>query len=262
MGIRRPLIGGNWKMHGDLASCVELTEDLVASVCSGGVLEKVDVAIYPPFPYIQAVGHALRHHEIDLGGQDCSPFQEGPYTGQTSPAMLADLGVSTVLVGHSERRHGLDETDALIAAKLKAALAAELIPVLCVGETSEQRDSGVAHDVVANQVRAGLEGLSQDDVGILSIAYEPVWAIGTGKTATPDDAQQAHAMVRELLSSLYDVELAEAVRIIYGGSVKASNAAELFACPDVDGGLVGGASLKSEEFAEICQAALTMVAHA
>ena len=259
MSGRRPLVGGNWKMHGDLASSVELTEDLVAA-CSVDLLDEVDVAIYPPFPYIQAVGHALGHHAIDLGAQDCSPHLEGPYTGQTSPTMLADPGAATVLVGHSERRHGLQESDEVIAAKLLAALEAGLVPVLCVGETATERDSGKAHDVVANQVQAALEGLSADHVGILSIAYEPVWAIGTGLTATPGDAQEAHAMVRELLSSLYDAELAEAVRIIYGGSVKAANAHELFASPDVDGGLVGGASLKSEDFAVICKAALETVA--
>ena len=258
MAQRRPLVGGNWKMHGDLASCVELTEDLIAA-CEEDVLEQVDVAIFPPFPYVQAVGHALRHHAIDLGGQDCSTHQEGPYTGQTSPSMLADLGASSVLVGHSERRHGLAESDDLIASKLQAALAMDLIPVLCVGETAAQRDAGDAHDVVSNQVQAALKGLSAEDVGVLSIAYEPVWAIGTGKTATPQDAQDAHAMVRELLSSLYDVELAEAVRIIYGGSVKAVNAFELFSSPDVDGGLVGGASLNSEDFALICKAALARV---
>ena len=259
MSGRRPLVGGNWKMHGDLASSVELTENLVAD-CTNDLLEQVDVAIYPSFPYVQAVGHALRHHAIDLGAQDCSPHQEGPYTGQTSPAMLADLGASSVLIGHSERRHGLEESDELIAAKLKAALDAGLVPILCVGETAMQRDAGKAHEVVSNQVQAALEGLSSEEAGILSIAYEPVWAIGTGVTATPDDAQEAHQMVRQLLSSLYDAELAEAVRIIYGGSVKATNACELFASPDVDGGLVGGASLKSEDFAQICKAALETVA--
>ena len=261
MSHRRPLIGGNWKMNGDLAGSVELTEDLIAALASDDLLEHVDVTISPPFPYLQAVGHALRHYAVDLGGQDCSAHQSGAFTGQTSPSMLSDLGVASVLVGHSERRHGLEESDDLIASKIRAAVDASLIPVLCVGEIGSERDAGKAHDVIATQVEAGLKKLAPEDVGLVSIAYEPVWAIGTGVTATPDDAQSAHYMVRELLSSLYDAELAESIRIIYGGSVKGANAAELFACPDVDGALVGGASLNPEDFALICQAARNAAVH-
>jgi len=255
MSNRRPLVGGNWKMNGDLAGCVELTEDVVAALSQTDVLDHVDVSIHPPFPYIQAVGHALKHHAVDLGAQDCSPKLEGAYTGQTSPLMLADLGTLSVLVGHSERRHGLEESNGLIGQKLHAASEAGLIPILCVGETKEERDGGNAHDVVAKQVREGLDGLDSTAAGVISIAYEPVWAIGTGETATSEDVQEAHQMVRSVVGSMYDVELAEAVRIIYGGSVKAANAAELFACPDVDGGLIGGASLDARTFAAICLAA-------
>ncbi|MCH2161695.1 MAG: triose-phosphate isomerase [Phycisphaerales bacterium] len=257
MATRRPFIGGNWKMHGDLASSVELVEGLLAAFGTEDVLEQVDVAICPPFPYLQGVGHALRHYAIQLGGQDCSAHQGGAYTGQTSPSMLADLGCSTVLVGHSERRHGLEESDALIAEKLQAALAVDLVPVLCVGETDAQRAINETEDILTRQVTSAFEGLSVDHAGLLTVAYEPVWAIGTGRTASPGDAQSAHLLVRNLLRSMYDEELAEAVRIIYGGSVKAANAAELFACPDVDGGLIGGASLDADEFAEICRIART-----
>ena len=255
MANRRPYVGGNWKMHGDLAGAVELTENVVAAV--GRAVESVDVTLFPPFPYLQAVGHALRQAGIALGGQDCSPHLDGAHTGQTSPSMIADLGGAAALIGHSERRHELGELDAVIAAKARAALAAELQPVVCVGETMGEREAGNALQVVERQVRAALEGLSGDQIGSLVLAYEPVWAIGTGITATPDDAQSAHSMIRSLLGELYDAGLADSIRIIYGGSVKAANAAELFSAPDVDGGLIGGASLKVDEFASICRAAVS-----
>ncbi len=254
MTTRRPFVGGNWKMHGDLARAVELTEDVSAAVAS--IAEAVDIEIYPPFPYLQAVGHALRGVGVAFGGQDCCPHLEGAYTGQTSPSMIADLGGNSVLVGHSERRHGLGETDDIVASKLRAGLAADLQVVLCVGETQAERDAGQAAEVVSRQVRAGFEGLDAAQARRIVIAYEPVWAIGTGVTATPADAQNAHASIRELLGSMYDAELAAAIRIIYGGSVKPGNAAELFAGPDVDGGLIGGASLKADDFAAICRAAM------
>jgi triosephosphate isomerase len=255
MSNRRPLVGGNWKMNGDLGRCVELTECVVSALTASDVLDHVDVSIFPPFPYLQAVSHALKHHAVDLGGQDCSPHLDGAYTGQTSPLMLADLGALSVLVGHSERRHGLEESNHLIGEKLRAVSDAGLLGILCVGETKVERDTGNAHDVVEQQVREGLAGLDAAAAGVISIAYEPVWAIGTGETATRDDVQGAHRMVREVVGSMYDMELAEAVRIIYGGSVKVANAAELFACPDVDGGLIGGASLDASTFASICTAA-------
>jgi triosephosphate isomerase len=249
-------------MHGDLASSVALTEALVGRLSSSGILDHVDVSIHPPFPHLQAVGHALKHQAIELGAQDCSDHLEGAFTGQTSGAMLADLGCAMVLVGHSERRHGLGESNHLIGAKLRAASTAGLIPILCVGETAEERARGEAHGVLEEQVSEALEGLDAAAAGVLSIAYEPVWAIGTGVTATPEDVQTAHQMVREVVGSMYDAQLADAVRIIYGGSVKAANAAEVFACPDVDGGLIGGASLDSDAFRAICEAARETVAHA
>ncbi|MEC8321357.1 MAG: triose-phosphate isomerase [Planctomycetota bacterium] len=253
MSNRRPFVGGNWKMNGDLARSAELADDLAAAI--GSLAETVDVAVYPPSPYLQAVGHALRGADIQLGGQDCSPHLEGAYTGQTSPLMIGDLGGRSVLVGHSERRHGLAEADELLAAKVRAALAADLSPVLCVGETQEERDAGLARETVARQVRDGFADLEAGLAERLVIAYEPVWAIGTGVTATPSDAQEAHAAIRSLLASLYDAELADGTRIIYGGSVKASNALELFSEPDIDGGLIGGASLVLDDFLAICRAA-------
>ncbi len=253
MTTRRPFVGGNWKMHGDLARAVELVEEVVSATATAA--EGAEIAIYPPFPYLQAVGHALGGAAVGFGGQDCCEHLEGAYTGQTSPAMVADLGGRSVLVGHSERRHGLGESDSTVAAKLRAGLAADLQVVLCVGETQAERDAGQAVEVVSRQVRAGLEGLEAAQMARIVIAYEPVWAIGTGVTATPADAQEAHASIRDLLGSLYDAELASAVRIIYGGSVKPGNAAELFAGPDVDGGLIGGASLSADDFAAICSAA-------
>lgn len=253
MTTRRPFVGGNWKMNGDLARAAELTDDLVAG--TGDLVESVDIAVYPPAPYLQAVGHALGHSGILLGGQDCSPHLDGAFTGQTSPSMIRDLGGRSVLVGHSERRHGLQEADELLAAKVRSAFAADVDPVLCVGETQAERDAGSTFEVVGRQVEAGFSDLSVDLAGRVVIAYEPVWAIGTGMTATPQDAQDAHASIRELLGSLYDSELAGRVRIIYGGSVKAANALELFAGPDVDGGLIGGASLVVDDFLAICRAA-------
>ena len=240
-------------MNGSLAMAAELADDVAAATRESAL--HVDIAIFPPFPYLQAVGHALRGEEIATGGQDCCPHLEGAYTGQTSPSMIADLGGSAVLVGHSERRHGLGETDDLLAAKLRAGLAAGLTGVLCVGETQTERSEGIAADVVEKQVRRGLEGLDRDLVARTVIAYEPVWAIGTGVTATPEDAQNAHAGIRSLVRVLYDGELADSLRIIYGGSVKAGNAEELFSQPDIDGGLIGGASLKSDDFSAICRAA-------
>ena len=253
MTTRRPFVGGNWKMCGNLARAVELVQEVVSA--TGSVADGVEIAIYPPFPYLQAVGQALGNAKIRFGGQDCSEHLEGAYTGQTSPAMIADLGGRSVLVGHSERRHGLGESDSTVASKLRGGLIADLQVVLCVGETRAERDAGKAVEVVSRQVRAGLDGLERTQVAGTVIAYEPVWAIGTGVTATPADAQEAHASIRDLLGSLYDAELASAVRIIYGGSVKPGNAAELFAGPDVDGGLIGGASLSADDFAAICSAA-------
>jgi triosephosphate isomerase len=240
-------------MNTTLVTAVELAEAVARGVAES--VERVDVAIFPPFPYLQAVGHALGHRSVLLGAQDCSAEEPGAFTGQVAAAMLDDLGVQVALVGHSERRHGLGESNALIGRKLRTAIDYGLIGMLAVGETLSERDSGRLHDVVVSQLDAGLADIETDDVHQLVIAYEPVWAIGTGRTATPEQAQAAHAFIRKTLSELWDAATAEKVRIQYGGSVKPQNAAELLHSHDIDGALVGGASLEPRGFAEIVKAA-------
>jgi triosephosphate isomerase len=258
----RPFIGGNWKMNLRLASAVELAETLHADLSGdgeGAALDaRIDVAVFPPATYLMAVGRAMGHGPPALGAQDLSPHEDGAYTGQVSAGMLDDLNARWVLVGHSERRHGLAEPPETIRAKLRRALEADLEVVLCVGETLEERESGDAEATIVEQLRSGLEGLETLEAfppERIVLAYEPVWAIGTGRTAHPDDAEEAHRWIRRTLGELYDRGLAAATRVVYGGSVTASNAAELFSRPEIDGGLVGGASLKAESFAAICRAA-------
>ncbi len=253
VAARTPLVGGNWKMNTDLASAVELADDVVAG-CSP-LVERCEVAVFPPFPYLQAVGKTLGHHEILLGAQDVYCRPNGAFTGEVSAAMLLDLNVATVLVGHSERRHVVGESDELVNAKAKTALGEGLAVILCIGETTEQRQAGRMKSVVVGQLMAGLRGVPAGQTGRLTIAYEPVWAIGTGMTATPDDAQAVHKVIRATLADLYDDGDAGSVRIQYGGSVNAENAETLFAQPDVDGFLVGGASLKAHAFTEIVRIA-------
>jgi triosephosphate isomerase len=252
---RRPFVGGNWKMNADLAAGVELAEDVLAGLAAGGVEQQVDVALFPPFPYLQAVGRALGHSNVLLGGQDCSSEAAGAFTGQVSVGMLADLGARSVIIGHSERRHGLGEHDDLLREKLAIALESGLVAVLCVGETLSQRDEGRAEAEVAAQVRGCFGTLAADAATRVVVAYEPVWAIGTGRTASPDDAQAMHASIRGVLADLYDSPFAARTRVIYGGSVNAKNARAIFDRPDVDGGLIGGASLKADDFVSICCAA-------
>ncbi len=247
---RTPFIGGNWKMNTDARRAGELVRSLL-----GGVRRsRVQVAVYPPFVYLREVAALLEGSDISLGAQDCYFEPEGAFTGEISTAMLRDCAVSTVLTGHSERRHVLGESDAMVNRKTRAALDAGLRAVLCIGETLGQRESGKTDAINEHQTRAGLEKVSREQLGSVVIAYEPVWAIGTGRTATPDDAQDAHAKVRELIGEMYDRRAADEIRIIYGGSMKAGNAAELMAMPDIDGGLIGGASLNGDEFRAIIEA--------
>ncbi|MCA9286906.1 MAG: triose-phosphate isomerase [Phycisphaerales bacterium] len=253
MRPRMPFVGGNWKMNTDLASAVELAEGVVAS-CSG-FAQQVDIALFPPFVYLQAVGRALGHRAIVLGSQDLWPEPPGAFTGSIGPAMLADLNVRAVIVGHSERRLHQCEDDRLVGRKLRVALESNLTAVLCVGESLEQRESGLALATVERQLGAALASVSEPDPLRLVVAYEPIWAIGTGRTASPADAQEVHGAIRQVLAKRYDAGLSRSVRIIYGGSVNGRNASDLLAQPDVDGGLVGGASLKAEEFTAICAAA-------
>ncbi|MFL0797627.1 MAG: triose-phosphate isomerase [Cellvibrionaceae bacterium] len=241
--MRQPLVIGNWKMHGSLASVTELVNQLEERL---GDFEGVGMAVCPPFVFLPQVALQLGACNIAWGAQNLSEQVEGAFTGEVSASMLREFGSHYVIVGHSERRSLCGETDSLVAEKAAKALEEGLIPVICVGETLEQRESGEALDVIAKQLSAVSKAVLAKSV----VAYEPVWAIGTGKTATPEQAQEVHAYIRQQLG-----EDGAAVRILYGGSVKAGNAAELFSQPDIDGGLIGGASLVAEDFEVIVKAA-------
>jgi len=248
---RKPFIAGNWKMNTSRRGALELAGALVARI---GAVDAVDLAVCPPFVYLSDLAAVLDGSSIALGAQDMFCEDNGAYTGEISGAMLKDVGCRYVILGHSERRHVIGETDELINRKVLKALADGLEAILCVGELLEQRQAGKTLDVVSRQVRIGLEGISRAQAGDVTIAYEPVWAIGTGLTATPQQAQEVHAMIRDLLGRTYDPELAGRMRIQYGGSVKPDNAVDLLKQPDVDGALVGGASLKADDFAAIVAA--------
>ncbi len=248
--MRRKLVAGNWKMHGSLAE----NEALLAGVLAGVAGAKTDVAVCVPFPFLAQVQAKLAGSPVAWGAQNLSQHGKGAFTGEVSAAMLRDFGCKYVIVGHSERRALYGETDALVAEKFEAAQAAGLVPILCVGETLGEREGGITQAVVARQLDAVI---AKSGVGALAdavVAYEPVWAIGTGKTATPEQAQELHAFIRGKIAAL-DPAVAEGLIIQYGGSMKASNAAELLAQPDIDGGLIGGASLVAEEFLAICKSA-------
>lgn len=251
MSERMPFVGGNWKMNTDLALAVELVEDIVAGLGEADL--RSDVVLFPPYPYLQAVGRAVGHHHLQVGGQDVSAETDGAWTGQISAAMLRDLGVRWTIIGHSERRHGLGEPDQLICRKVSRALQTGLSVVLCCGETEIERQEGKTDLVNQRQLRAALEGLEAGALKALVIAYEPVWAIGTGLTASVSDAESAHRAIRKLLASMYDSGLASSIRIIYGGSMNPANVAMLMGSPEVDGGLIGGASLDADAFLEICR---------
>jgi triosephosphate isomerase len=249
--VRRPLIAGNWKMNLNRADAVTLARDLAAADTNS----EVDILVCPPYIYLDAVSSAISGSGISLGAQDVYFESAGAFTGEISPAMLTDIGCSFVILGHSERRHVMDETEELINKKVHAALAAGLTPILCVGELLEERESGKTQEVVTSQFEGSLAGLTKEQVQKTVIAYEPVWAIGTGKTASPEQAQEVHADLRKLLADRYNFDTSDAVRILYGGSVKPDNAAELMSQTDIDGALVGGASLKADGFAAIINAA-------
>ena len=249
MTDRRPFVGGNWKMYTDLASAVELADDIVAGI--GNLPEQCDIAVFPPFPYLQSVGRTLGHHGIKLGAQDVYHEANGAYTGEISVDMLLDLNATVVLIGHSERRHVIGEGDELINRKAVHAVEAGLDIILCLGETMTQREAGQTRQINLGQLASGLRGITAARMRQVTIAYEPVWAIGTGLSATPDDAEAAHGDIRGKLADLYDDSVANSVRIQYGGSVNANNAGVLFAQPNIDGGLIGGASLKADAFLDI-----------
>mgnify|MGYP005839384033 CR=1 FL=1 len=243
--MRRPFIAGNWKMHLDRATAIALAEGVArgAERFSG-----VDLAVCPPAVYLDCVGKAVAGSSVGLGAQNVYHQKEGAFTGEISVAMLNDLGCRYVILGHSERRHILGETDEAVNQKVLAALAGGLIPIVCVGELLSQREQGKTHEVIRRQFDSSLAGLTAEQMARVVIAYEPVWAIGTGKVATPEQAQEVHLDLRRLIEARYNREVAQTVRIQYGGSVKPENAADLLALPDVDGALVGGASLKVDQF--------------
>lgn len=254
MATRKPFVGGNWKMNTNRTTGPDLARAVSDGLLS---LDGVDTAVFPPFPYLLTIRSILRDRgsSIRLGAQDVYFQQDGAFTGEVSVAMLKDCGVQTALAGHSERRIVMGEKDEVVNKKLRALLEGGVEAILCVGETLEEREAGHQEIVNSRQVRTGLAEIPASHVERLIIAYEPVWAIGTGKTATPQDAQDMHAMIRSLVSRLYNPDVAGRVRIIYGGSMKTENAPDLLSQKDIDGGLIGGASLKSADFVAIAKAA-------
>lgn len=250
--MRRKLIAGNWKMNTTLATAEELCREVIAGSSQAS---HVDLVVCPPSVYLHPTAQVLKDSSVALGAQNMSAEAGGAFTGEISSSMLVDLGVKYVILGHSERRNLMGETDAQVNAKTHAALAAGLIPIVCVGELLEEREAGRTGEVIASQFAGSLAGLSADEVTRLVLAYEPVWAIGTGKVASPEQAEQVHADLRTLLTERYNSEIAGKVRILYGGSVKPENAGQLLGQPNVDGALVGGASLKAADFLGIASAA-------
>jgi triosephosphate isomerase (TIM) len=252
---RKPIIAGNWKMYKTAAEALAMVNTLKHELV--GVSEAdVDVVVCPPFTALYAVGTLLQGSTIKVGAQNIHWEKEGAFTGEISAPMLKELGVTYAIVGHSERRQFFGETNEGVNKRAKAALASGIRPIVCVGETLAQREAGQTEVVVRDHVASGLAGFTKDAMLDTVIAYEPVWAIGTGKTATPAQAQEVHAFIRELLAAMFDSTVAAKVRLQYGGSVKSANAKELLGQPDIDGALVGGASLEAKGFAEIIKASL------
>lgn len=247
--MRQQFVAGNWKMHGSLAA----NAALLGEVLAGTAAARCDVAVCVPYPYLAQCQHLLQISTVALGAQDCSVHASGAHTGEVAVSMLREFGCGYVIVGHSERRADHHESDALVAAKAQRVLEADMTPIVCVGETLAQREAGETATVVVRQLRAVTELLGQQTRRIV-VAYEPVWAIGTGRTASPGQAQEVHAVLRAHLAQI-GADIGAAVRILYGGSVKPDNAQVLFAQPDIDGGLIGGASLKASDFLAIVAAA-------
>lgn len=247
--MRRFLIAGNWKMNCGPVDAAELLDGLKAA--KPEVSEDVDVLVCPPFVSLGMSVTYLHSTDIQVGAQNIHFEENGAYTGEVSAMMLTEAGCNFVLVGHSERREYFGETDATVNKKAKKAMEYDIVPVICVGESLDQRKQGIHFDLVKTQVTAALEGIESNEALDVVIAYEPIWAIGTGETASPEQAQEMHAHIRATLADIYDQETAEEIRILYGGSMKPANGEELLGQPDVDGGLIGGASLKADSFAEL-----------
>ncbi|MBI4713038.1 MAG: triose-phosphate isomerase [Planctomycetes bacterium] len=250
--MRRPIVVGNWKMNTLLSEASQLVAKLRDNLA--GVTE-VEVGVCPPFVYLPAVNEALKGSNIGLGAQNVYFQEKGAFTGEVSAAMLKDVGCKYVIIGHSERRTIMAENDDIINKKLKAVLGKGLIPIFCIGETLEQRQEGITERIIRSQIDAGLDGITSDDIAKTVIAYEPVWAIGTGKNATPQQAQEVHLFIRKLIAHITSDIIARDIQIIYGGSVKAENAQDILSQSDIDGALVGGASLDAEAFTRIVQSA-------
>jgi triosephosphate isomerase (TIM) len=254
--MRKTIIAGNWKMYKTLKDGQELAVALMRDLYK---IENVDIAICPPFTLLAYLSDALETSNIALGGQDCYWQEEGAFTGEVSCKMLKDAGCKFVIIGHSERRQYFGETNESVNKKIAAALKAGLLPIVCVGETLAEREANKTFDVLTDHIQNGLKGITAEDMEKIVIAYEPVWAIGTGKTATPQQAQEAHKFIRSLLNKLFGKETADLTRIQYGGSVKPENIAELMKQPDIDGALVGGASLTVEGFSTIVKKASEVI---
>ncbi|NQT89084.1 triose-phosphate isomerase, partial [bacterium] len=241
---------GNWKMNLDLAGAQQLAAGLKREV---GEVDDKEVVVFPSFPFLADVCDVLQSCIIEVGAQNIHPEAKGAYTGEVAGGMIKSVGCTWTLVGHSERRDQFAETDAFLNAKLRAALTVGLKPILCCGEHLDEREAGKVEAIVSGQIRGSLAGFSIDEMERITVAYEPVWAIGTGRTATPEQANEVHALIRGVLADMFSDDIAASTRILYGGSVKPSNAAELMAQPDIDGGLVGGASLTVDDFAQLAR---------
>ncbi len=246
--MRRPLLAGNWKMHTTVMDACHLAAEI--GKCSAG-LDDRDVLLAPPYTVLSEVAHVLQGSAVLIASQNVCWEGQGAFTGEISPTMVKSAGGSAAIIGHSERRHIFHEDNEMVNRRVHGALTFGLIPILCIGETLEEREEGKTFTVLEEQVRKGLENVSRDDMGKSVVAYEPVWAIGTGRTASKEQAQEAHAFVRNLMTEMYEKDVAESVRILYGGSVKPDNVDELMAQTDIDGALVGGAALDAESFCRI-----------
>jgi triosephosphate isomerase (TIM) len=253
--MRKPIIAGNWKMNTDAASAHDLVQGIRDALEASNIADSVDVVLCPPYPFLSLAVQAAKSSRISIGAQNLHEQESGAYTGEVSAAMIRSLGCSHVIIGHSERRQYFGEDDVLVNRKLNAALSAGLKAIVCVGETLAEREAGKTLELVEGQVRAGLDSIPEAALEDIVLAYEPVWAIGTGKTATKEQAQEVHAQIRSVLAQMYSKELAESIRIQYGGSMKPGNANEILSQKDVDGGLIGGACLKSDSFYSIIEAA-------
>jgi len=250
--LRKKIIAGNWKMNKSVAEAGDLASDIKEELAD---CREVDVVLCPPFTALKTVGDIIAQTHVKLGAQNMHWANDGAYTGEISAGMLRTIYCHYVILGHSERRAMFSETDEIVNKKVKAAIAGNLVPIVCVGETLQEREGGTAKDVVKAQLTGSLAGLG-DDLARVIVAYEPVWAIGTGRNATPEQAQEMHASIRQVLGSILNEEVAQSIRIQYGGSMKPSNAGELLSQPDIDGGLIGGASLDARSFAEIVRLAI------